>query len=70
MAVRSRDPFDDFDRMANQMMKGFGHMDMGTILKINELGMRGGFFEDPFANDPFFNGSGFGRMGDMMTQMR
>jgi len=55
MAVRHRDPFDDFDRMTSNMLANFGMPRMG-----------GGLFDDPFANDPFFKDSGFGRMNDIM----
>ena len=72
-----RAAFDDFDRMADRMMSNFGmpKMDMSnntTISYINLLIVmpsfgRGG---DPFMNDPFFADSGFGRMDQMMNDMR
>lgn len=55
--------------MAERMMANFGmpKLDIGNLLVNNNyIGMRGGggglFGSDPFANDPFFADSGFGRM--------
>jgi hypothetical protein len=60
-----KDPFGDFDDMANRMMSNFGMPKM-------EIGLRGGgmFGGDPFANDPFFSDHGFGGMDKMMKNMK
>ena len=62
--------------MADKMMRGFGmpRLDLGMVFLqsfTNSLYIdMPGFGRDPFANDPFFKDSGFGRIDDMMNDMR
>ena len=71
-----RSHFDEFNRMADRMMAGFGmpKMDISNFnLIINLVSvMPFGVGKDPFSEDPFFAGagSGFGRMDQMMKDMR
>ena len=68
-----RDPFEEFDRMSNKMMSEFGmpKMDISNylFLLITLIVMPFGG-RDLFANDPFFNDRGFGRIDEMMSKMK
>ena len=58
--------------MAERMMGGFGmpKMEMSKCVGWNDKCIVMPFGGDPFKNDPFFAGSGFGRIDNMMQEMR